>query len=175
MNLGFCSTRVLSTGLICGQAVGVAAGLAKRYSKLPRAIAADHAKESQQILLRQDAPHSGCRERGPEGPLARAATASASSEAPLELAGAEDGARTHRPRRGFFPVSGNRIDTVSLWLASRSTEPFEMQISLAFCPEVWDFRATDDIATAKATIAAGHKGWGISRSTATLSLEGCIG
>jgi hypothetical protein len=157
--LGFCSTRVLSTGLICGQAVGVAAGLAKRNSKLPRAVAADHAKECQQILLRQDAHIPGVENEDPKD-LARTATASASSDAPLEWPEPKTGVELTVPRAQLFPVSGNRIATVSLWLASRLTEPFEMQIGLRAALQVWDFRSNDDVATAKATIPPGYKGLG---------------
>src|SRR5699024_3815459 len=49
--LAFASSRVLSTGSICGQAVGVIASLAKNYKVLPRDIAKKHASEAQQIIL----------------------------------------------------------------------------------------------------------------------------
>jgi hypothetical protein len=156
--LAFCSSRVLSTGLICGQAVGVAAGLAKKYSKSPRQVAADHATECQQILLRQDAHIPGVENEDPRD-LARAATASASSDAPLEWSEPKTGYELTFPRAQLFPVSGNRIETVSLWLASRRDEPFEMQIGLRRAPQVWDFRSDEDIATGKTTIAPGYKGW----------------
>jgi hypothetical protein len=156
--LAFCSSRVLSTGLICGQAIGVAAGLAKKYSTSPRQVATDYAKECQQILLRQDAHIPGVENEDPKD-LARSASAAASSDAPLEWPEPKTGLELTFPRAQLFPVSGNRIDTISLWLASRRDQPFEMQIGLRAAPQVWDFRSTEDLATAKATIPSGHKGW----------------
>jgi len=156
--VAFCSSRVLSTGCIVGQAVGVAAGLAKKHGKMPRQVAADHAKECQQLLLRQDAHIPGVENEDPKD-LARTATAAASSEASLQIPGATFARELTFPRAQLFPVSGERIDTVSLFLESRMAEPFEMQVGLRSAPHVWDFRATEDIATAKATIPAKHQGW----------------
>ena len=52
--IAFASSRVLSTGCIVGQAVGVAAALAKKYNTTPRVVVAEHIDECQQIVLRQD-------------------------------------------------------------------------------------------------------------------------
>jgi len=156
--VAFCSSRVLSTGCIVGQAVGVAAGLAKKHGKTPRQVAKDHAKECQQLLLRQDAHIPGIENEDPKD-LARAATATASSEAPLAIPDATFARELAHPRAQLFPVSGDRIDTVSLFLESRLAKPLEMQVGLRAAPHVWDFRSNHDIATAKATIPAKHKGW----------------
>ncbi|MEA2708358.1 MAG: hypothetical protein QOF78_959 [Phycisphaerales bacterium] len=156
--VAFCSSRVLSTGCICGQAVGVAAGLCKKHRKTPRQVAKDHAKECQQLILRQDGHIPGVANEDPND-LARAAVASASSEAPLEWPEATFPRELNCPRAQLFPVSGDRIDTVSLWLESRRADAFEMQLGLRSAPHVWDFRAKEDIAVAKARVPAGHNGW----------------
>ncbi|HTL28337.1 MAG TPA: FAD-dependent oxidoreductase, partial [Tepidisphaeraceae bacterium] len=156
--LGFCSSRVLSTGCIVGQAVGVAAALSARYKKPPQQIAKDHAQECQQLILKQDGHIIGVENEDPAD-LARSATATASSEAPLQFPEPKTPRELSIPRAQLFPMSEDRIDTVSLWLESKRTEPFELQLGLRPANHVWDFRAADDLATAKATIPAKHAGW----------------
>ena len=156
--LGFCSSRVLSTGLICGQAAGVAAGLCRKYHKTPRAVAKEHAKECQQLILKQDGHIPGVVNEDPAD-LARTAMASASSEAPLEWPEAKVPRELSCPRAQLFPFSGDRIEKVALLLESRRSEPFEMQLGLRSAPHVWDFRANEDIAVAKATVPPGKTGW----------------
>lgn len=156
--VAFCSSRVLSTGCIVGQAAGVAAGLCRKYSTTPRQIARKHAKECQQLILRQDGHIPGV-ENEDDRDLARSATATASSEAPLTFPEATYPRELDRPRAQLFPVSGSRIDTVALWLESRRADAVEMQVGLRSAPHVWDFRADRDIAVAKATVPARHKGW----------------
>jgi hypothetical protein len=157
--VAFCSSRVLSTGLICGQAAGVAAGLCKKHGVLPRQVAKDYAKECQQLILRQDGHIPGVENEDPRD-LARAAKVTASSESPLDF-GAEPtvGRELTHPRAQLFPVSADRVDTVSVWLASRLATPTELTMGLRTAKHVWDFRASDDIATAKAMLPANHAGW----------------
>jgi hypothetical protein len=156
--IGFASTRVLSTGCIVGQAVGAAAGLCKKYNTVPRRIAQERAKECQQLILRQDGHIPGVENEDPAD-LARQATATASSEAPLEFVEPKKAYELKYPLAQLFPVSGDRIDTISLWMASHLKSPLEITIGLRAAPCVWNFRATDDLAQAKATIAPGHSGW----------------
>lgn len=156
--IAFCSSRVLSTGCVVGQAVGAAAGLCKKYGVLPREVAKAHMKECQQVLLRQDLWVPGVENEDPAD-LARQATASASSDAVLEFAGPKTNHELNCPRAQLFPVSGDRIDTVSLWLESKLAKDVEMEVGLRHAPQVWDFRSDQDLATAKATVPAGHSGW----------------
>jgi hypothetical protein len=156
--VAFCSSRVLSTGLIVGQAAGVAAGLCKKHKATPREVAKNHAKECQQLILKQDGHIPGIVNEDPRD-LARAATATASSEAALAFPEPTYPRELDRPRAQLFPVSGDRVDTVSLWLQSRRAEPFEMQIGLRTAKHVWDFRSGEDLAVAKATVPAKHDGW----------------
>lgn len=156
--VGFSSSRVLSTGCIVGQAVGVAAGLCKKHKATPRQIAKEHAKECQQKILRDDGHIPGVENEDPAD-LARQATASASSESTLEYAKPTKAYELKFPHAQIFPVSEDRIDTISLWLASHLKSDYELTIGLRAAPCVWDFRSTDDLATAKATIKPGHSGW----------------
>jgi hypothetical protein len=156
--LGFCSSRVLSTGCIVGQAVGVAAATAVKHKKPPRQVAKDHAKEVQQLILKQDGHIIGVVNED-EKDLARSATATASSESPLDFGEPKTARELSIPRAQLFPMSEDRIDTVSLYLESKRAEPFEIQLGLRPAKHVWDFRANEDLATAKATIPAKHSGW----------------
>jgi hypothetical protein len=136
----------------------VAAGLCKKYGAMPRQIAKERATECQQLILRQDGHVPGI-ENQDEKDLARSATATASSESPLEFPEPTTPRELAHPRAQLFPVSGNRIETVSLLLENRRAEPLEMQLGLRTAPHVWDFRSDADLATAKATVPAKHNGW----------------
>jgi hypothetical protein len=156
--VAFCSSRVLSTGCIVGQAAGVAAGLCKKHAKTPRQVAKEHAKECQQLILRQDGHIPGVVNED-ERDLARSAVATASSEAALAFPQPTFERELVHPRAQLFPASGDRIETVSLWLTSKLKAPVELEVGLRKAPHVWDFRSNDDIARAKATVPAGHDGW----------------
>ena len=156
--LAFCSSRVLSTGCIVGQAVGVAAGLCRKYNATPRQVARERATECQQLILRQDGHIPGV-ENEDDADLARKATATASSEASLEFPQPSVPRELAFPRAQLFPVSADRIDKVSLWLESRADGPVEIEAGLRAAPHVWDFRSDQDLAKGKATVPAGHKGW----------------
>jgi hypothetical protein len=156
--VAFCSSRVLSTGCIVGQAAGVAAGLCRKYGASPRQVAKEHACECQQLILRQDGHIPGV-ENNDTKDLARSAKATASTEAPLAFPDPTYPRELSHPRAQLFPVSEDRIDTVSLWLENRRAEPVEMQVGLRPAAHVWDFRAAKDIATATSTVPLKHKGW----------------
>jgi hypothetical protein len=157
--VAFCSSRVLSTGCIVGQAAGVAAGLCRKYGVMPREVAKRYAKECQQLILRQDGHIPGVENEDPRD-LARQAVASASSEAALVFAEPTYPRELTCPRAQLFPVSGDRVETVSLWLQSKRSDAVEVEVGLRGpAGHVWDFRAGEDIARAKAVVPAGHDGW----------------
>ncbi|MGU3357489.1 FAD-dependent oxidoreductase [Microbacterium sp. M4A5_1d] len=87
-HVAFGSTRVMATCGAGGEAAGTGAALALDLGVRPRALAADHADELRQVLLRQDASVFGVRNTDPAD-LARQARVSASSVAttldPVEL------------------------------------------------------------------------------------------
>jgi hypothetical protein len=156
--VAFASSRVLPTGAIVGQGVGVAASLCKKYKCDPRVVARDHAAELQQILLRQDASIPGVENSDPDD-LARKAQVNASSEAPLYF----PESNTFHPARlalgQVFPVSTNRLESLSLLLRSTAASEQTVKLSLRKVEHVWDLRPSPVIKTATATIAPGHEGY----------------
>ncbi|MPZ18222.1 MAG: FAD-dependent oxidoreductase [Luteitalea sp.] len=156
--VAFASSRVLSTGSIVGQAVGVAAALCRRHETTPRDVARRHAKECQQIILRQDGHIPGVENEDPAD-LARQAQVTASSEWPLVWPEPNDERELTTPHAQLFPVSGDRIDSVKLLLESKLDRAVTLDVGLRAAPHVWDFRSTRDLATARTTIDAGQCGW----------------
>ncbi len=154
----FASTRVLSTGAIVGEAVGVAASLSKKYAATPREVADKHIVECQQGILRQDVHIPGVENQDPND-LARRATATASSEWWLEFPETSEGAELRYPHGQIFPVAGDRIDTVELYLENRGAAAARIPLGLRAAPHVSDFRSTEDLATVEAEIPAGYSGW----------------
>ncbi|HEU0121049.1 MAG TPA: FAD-dependent oxidoreductase [Bryobacteraceae bacterium] len=150
--VAFSSTRVLRTGAIVGHGVGVAAALCKKYNCLPRDIAARHAAELRQTLLREDTFLPGVENEDPAD-LARSATVTATSAAPLSFPVGTLWTPLDRPLAQLFPISTNRLETVSLFLRGTG----RVRLGLREAPAVYDFRATADIATAEATVSG--EGW----------------
>jgi hypothetical protein len=151
--VAFASSRVLSTGSIVGQAVGVAAALCKKYRATPRVVARQHAKECQQRILRDDGHIPGVVNDDPYD-LARQATATASSEAALTFPQPPASRELRVPHAQIFPVSADRIDRIELMFYSRLTSPEKLRIGLRPAAHVWDFRAGQDLAAAEAVVPA---------------------
>jgi len=156
--IAFSSSRVLCTGAVAGQAAGTAAALCVKHQKLPREIAAQHAKECQQLILRQDGYIPGVVNEDPDD-LARLATVTASSEAVLEFPPPTLEEEMTLPKAQIFPVSENRLDSVMLYLRSNRLDDVEMTVALRRAEFAWDFRGTEDLAMARATVRAGQEGW----------------
>ena len=154
--VAFASSRVLPTGAMVGQGVGVAAALCKKYRCDPRAVAANHASELQQLLLRQDASIPGVKNMDAKD-LARTAQVSARSDAALQFPESETFHPANFPLGQLFPVSTDTIESVQLLLESRASEAVQVYLGLRKAQHVWDFRSAPDIATATATIPPGHK------------------
>jgi hypothetical protein len=156
--VAFASSRVLLTGAIVGQGVGVAAGLCTKYRCEPRTAAADHASELQQLLLRQDASIPGVENEDPRD-LARGAQVQASSEAGLRFPESD----TFHPARvalgQAFPVSTSTLESLELLLRSTSAQPQSITLSLRRVEHVWDLRSSPEIASASATVPAGYQGY----------------
>jgi hypothetical protein len=156
--LGFASSRVLSTGSICGQAVGVIAALAKKYHTVPQTIAKSHAAEAQQIILRQDGYIPGVDNTDPDD-LARKAKVTASGHASMVFPEPNDSRELTRPHAQLFPVSSDRIDQIALLIKSDSNEPARINLGLRSAPYVWDFRSEEDIKVVEATVLPKSEGW----------------
>jgi hypothetical protein len=156
--VAFASSRVLATGAIVGQGVGVAAALGKKYQCDPRNVAANHADELQQLLLRQDCFIPGVENTDP-GDLARKAQVLSSSEAALQFPESETFRPANFPLGQLFPVSTSAVESVQLLLESKSSVPLQVSLGLRKAQHVWDFRPTRDVATATTTVLPGHKGY----------------
>jgi hypothetical protein len=156
--LAFESSRVLSTGSICGQAVGVAAALARKYDTTPRQVAKKHAKQCQQIILRQDGHIPGVVNKDPDD-LARKATVSASSSSPMVFPDAKHERELEIPHAQLFPISKDHIDSVELLIRSKRSRSTEVRLGLRSAPNVWDFRSEEDLAVAHTSIPGNFDGW----------------
>jgi hypothetical protein len=156
--VAFASSRVLPTGAIVGQGVGVAAALCAKYNCEPKTVAADHTDELQQILLRQDASIPGV-ENADKDDLARRAQVMASSEATLQFPESETFHKATLALGQVFPVSTDQVDSVELLLQSASTQAQQVKLSLRRVEHVWDLRPSATIAAATATVPAGFKGY----------------
>lgn len=156
--VAFASSRVLSTGSIVGQAVGVAASLCRRHRATPRQVAVRHARECQQLILRQDGHIPGVVNADPRD-LARGTRATASSEAVLAFPEGMERLELKLPLAQLFPVSADRIDHMELLLESARPAPVDLRLGLRPAAHVWDFRATADLAEARVQVPPHHRGW----------------
>jgi hypothetical protein len=156
--VAFASSRVLATGAIVGQGVGVAAGLCIKYHCDPRVVATDHADELQQLLLRQDGSIPGI-ENTDSKDLARKAEVLASSEAILRFPESDNFHAASFPLGQLFPVSTERLESLELFLESTSSVPVKVSLAIRKAQHVWDFRPASDIGSATADVPPGHKGY----------------
>lgn len=156
--VAFASSRVLPTGAIVGQGVGVAAALCTKHECAPKDIVAEHAKELQQLLLRQDASIPGV-ENEDEADLARRATVASSSEAVLRFPESQNFHKARYALGQVFPVATDRLDGVELLLHSSSAQSQTITLKLRQVAHVWDLRPSPQIASATATVPAGHEGY----------------
>ncbi len=156
--VGFSSSRVLSTGCIVGQAAGVAASICTKKGATPRDVAQRHAREVQQLLLTQDGHIPGVVNEDPND-LARQAKVTASNSAALHFPEGVEPFDLSVPHAQIFPVSGDRVDGIALFLQSELDADTEVSLTLREAPHVWDFRSTVDLASATALVPARSRGW----------------
>ncbi|HUZ46854.1 MAG TPA: FAD-dependent oxidoreductase [Terriglobia bacterium] len=156
--VAFASSRVLPTGAIVGQGVGAAAALCVKHQCEPREIAKAHAKELQQMLLRQDASMPGIENEDPHD-LARQARVKASSEGVLKFPESSTFHPAHLPLAQLFPIATDHLDGVELFLRSELSTPVEIKLGLKKAEHVWDFRSGGDIAVATAKVPPNHQGY----------------
>jgi hypothetical protein len=112
----------------------------------------------QQLLLRQDASIPGVVNADPND-LARGAEVTASSEAVLRFPESQTFHKAKFPLAQLFPVSTERLEAVELLLESTASAPVTVSLGLRKAPHVWDFRSSEDLATAHATLPPNHKGY----------------
>ena len=156
--VGYSSSRVLSTGCIVGQAAGVAAAVCTERGVSPREAARLHARDVQQRILKQDGHIPGVVNEDPRD-LARQAKVVSSSEGPLRFPEGVEAMDLQLPHAQIFPVSEPRVDAVEIYVRSELNANAKLSLSLREAPHVWDFRATDDLASGTAIVAAGSSGW----------------
>jgi hypothetical protein len=156
--VAFSSTRVLRTGAIVGQGVGTAAALCVKHRCTPAQLAREHSTELRRTLLRQDAFLPGHDNDDPAD-LARGASVTASSEAPLEFPESGQFFQLAIPAAQLFPVSATRIESVELLLRSDRGEETPVTLGLRPADFVYDVRPKPDIAAATARIPARFQGY----------------
>ncbi len=156
--VAFASSRVLPTGAMVGQGVGAAAALCMKHHCDPREIASGHADELQQLLLRQDASILGVVNADTKD-LARKARVVSSSDAVLRFPESETFHAASFPLGQLFPVSTDRLDSLELFLESKSSQSARVSLSLRRAQHVWDFRGGREIVTTTAIVPPGYKGY----------------
>jgi hypothetical protein len=150
--VAFSSTRVLRTGAIVGHGVGVAAALCKKHNCLPKDVAAKHAPELRQTLIREDQFLPGVENEDPAD-LARRAAITATSSTTLTFPPGDTWTPLTTPFAQLFPISSDHIDSVSLRLRGQG----EITLGLRSAETVYDFQSTTDLT--RKTIKVTGEGW----------------
>lgn len=118
--------RTLST---IGMAVGVAAGLCKKYNCSPADIYSKHLKELQQTMLKQDITIMG-KKNEDENDLARKTTVTADSFVPFGVPETEDYFPLDKPRGVMLWDWEERLDTFTCRLKNISGNDSEITATL---------------------------------------------
>ena len=140
--LAFNSLRVMLTLGALGQAAGTAAALCAAAGVGPAGLAAEQIRALQRQLLREDVFLPGIVNDDPAD-WARAATATATSEAPFGGAPDRDGLGMPEPLAQLIPVGPGGLATARIYLASRAAAPRMVRASLLRAEEVWDLSALE--------------------------------
>jgi hypothetical protein len=157
-HVGLGSPRVQRTCAVIGQAAGTAAYFCHKYGASPRDACQNHIAEIQQSLLKQDCYIPRLANRDPAD-LARSAVVSASSSAALEF---PEGSQRDELTTGLgqlFPVSAERIDSVSLRLTSELAQATTLELGLRAAEDVWDLTSEKDLAVGKAVVPSNGTSW----------------
>ncbi|RLG94518.1 hypothetical protein DRO37_05315 [Candidatus Bathyarchaeota archaeon] len=155
------STRLMLTCAVIGQAAGTAAALCIKRNVTPRKLAGDHklVKELQQTLLKDDCFIMNCPNEDPKD-LALKASASASSSMTLTLEPIDESSPLDLFRSQIFPVTADKIRTISLFLESTLNREAEVKLELTSATDIWSFNEPKDIlASAESIVPPRFKGW----------------
>ncbi|HIE50160.1 MAG TPA: FAD-dependent oxidoreductase, partial [Armatimonadetes bacterium] len=154
------TTRLMLTCAVLGQAVGTAASLCLKYRVTPRTLAQEQVAQLQQTLLKDDCFILNLPNQDPAD-LAPRATVSATSSAPLMLEPSGGSSSLERYRAQIFPVTAERLETLSLHLESSLDREAEVKVELLPATDIWSFNESrsEPPLTATATVPAGYKGW----------------
>ena len=160
-HIGLGTLRVQGTLSLLGQAVGTAAAMCAERGCTPRELGQKHIGQLQQTLLKHDQYIPELKNEDPAD-LARAAKVTASSTTRFEEFTRAN--ITHReshplnmPRAVMLPRGVHeRIENVHVLLYSQRAEPVEVTLHVREAAAQGDFSSTQDVATAKATVAPGR-------------------
>jgi hypothetical protein len=154
------ATRVMITCGLQGQAVGTAAGMCKIHETTPRIVGQNYIADLQQQLLKDgcyliDLPNEDQRD------LARTAKATASSTAPpivIPLAAHGNVHPLGTDRAVMFRAPA-AVKQIALYLTSARDTATPLRLTLRAAAELGRFDATQDVATAVATVPRHSSGW----------------
>ena len=126
------ATRLQATIGTLGHAVACAAAAAKRHGLFTRETAQQHIAAIQQEILRDGAYIPGIRN---EDPLdqARTAVCTATSDQPLSFVLGETALPVGKGRTLSFPLTGGRVDKVTLPLRNPGSTPVEVRLFFSTC------------------------------------------
>lgn len=157
------TSRLQSTIGNQGQAVGTAAAYAIKNNLTPRQTANPndkHIVRIQQKLLEDDMNIPGLSNQD-DNDLARKAKVTASSESKLDF-GKEDCEHfelLNYPLAQIFPVTHNRVDTVSLYLKNEQSKEVELEAELQELERIWENQPGKTVAKLSFKLPANHEGW----------------
>ena len=156
------TVRVQSTLATIGQAAGTAAAMCVARKIDPRTLGQKHINELQQQLLKGDQTIPGIRNEDPAD-LGRSATVTASShQENLEGAGITlvKPIPLNMNRSVMLPAeSGQRIDEISVYLASRRPEATDVTLRLSALKAFGAFDTARAMGEHTVTLPARTKGW----------------
>lgn len=167
------SIRIMATCGLMGQAVGTATSLCKKYGTSPRVLCNEHIEELQQLLLKNDCYIKEIRDNDPHN-LVRKARVHADSDAALDIAGPSKPYVLDKPVAQLFPVTSDRIETISLYLSTASPMDQCLKLSLLKAVNINNFTDSNSIiANTNAAIPAKTEGW-IDLHIDALVEPGCL-
>jgi hypothetical protein len=167
------STRVMATCALTGQAAGTAAFLAKKHHVSPREISQKHIDELKTLLYREDAGELGSK-HVISGNISGRAKVSADSIMLLGETGPSTDAvpllapprnpsfydpcnepPADRRRAQMFPVSGDYLDSITLFFNNSNTDSVEVEFSLHEALGFNNFDHTPAVKSLKKTLSTG--------------------
>jgi hypothetical protein len=161
-HIGLGSPRLILTCAVMGQAAGTASAICVKKGATPRRVGKEHISLLQQMLLKDDCFLPDLPNQDPDD-LARSAKATATSSAALALEPLSEAVALSDQRSQIFPVTAERVNTISLRLKSSLAQPRELK--LEFCPvsSIWEYNEATveekSPVSAIATIAPRYEGW----------------
>ncbi len=161
--LAFNTLRVMKTLAVLGQAAGTAAASICHTNKPSTQTLTKHITQIQQTLLRHDVYIPHITNQDPDD-LARQATVTASSCAPLKVQVDANGLALDKPLAQLIPVGDKGVKHVRAWLTNEHNKPVDVQAALVDAKEIWDLAALpQDFSKAhfvfSTQVPAGHQGW----------------